>query len=207
VSGEPLNPYASPVIPTEEAGIHFDDLGLVATFFMEEEDQRASIEVIPVSLSPWLLMTGGLGIVAAVATFAYALDWFVSEEIIALASLFALLFVGLLFIVQYDHTRRARNAALQTLRLHPLLGVCGPWQLIVSPDRLIVENSAGSQSFARRRTQIWNTEHQLVIFFGGQPIVIPSREPYAAMCRELRQRLWQLAQQDKETASQPANVQ
>jgi hypothetical protein len=196
VSSAPLNPYESPVIPIEQA-VQFDDLGLVATFSFEEEDQQASVEVIPVSLSRWLIVTGCVGIAGAVGALAYSVNVFASDEVIVLGSLFSLFFVAFLALVQFDHTRRTRQAALEQLREHPLLGVRGPWQLIVSPDRLIVENSAGSQAFARRRTQIWNTEHQLVIFFGGQPIVIPSREPYTAMWREVRQRLWQLAQQDQ----------
>lgn len=197
MSGEPLNPYASPVIPTEEAGIHFDELGLVATFFMEEADQRASIEVIPVPVSLAILATLGISVVAGIGALVAGLLG--TNDALALANLFGLqIILGVVLgLAQYAHTRRHRQLAMEKLQQHPLLGVLGPWQLIVSPDRLIVENSAGSQSFARRRTQIWNTEHQLVIFFGGQPIVIPSREPYAAMCRELRQQLWKLAQQDK----------
>ena len=194
---EPLNPYASPVIPTEEA-VQFDDLGLVETFSFEQEDQQASVEVISVPVSGWHVLIACLAI-ATVAGLMLAsrFEWIIGDAAVVFGVLFSLLMVVVLGFLLSDHTRRFRRNSLDKLRGHPLLGVRGPWQLIISPDRLIVENSAGSQAFARRRTQIWNTEHQLVIFFGGQPIVIPSREPYTAMWREVRQRLWQLAQQDK----------
>lgn len=196
-TSEPLNPYASPVFPTEEANVQFDELGLVATFTMEEADQLASVEVIPAPVSRWLLLGGGIGILVSVAAVVYAFQMYPPDDVIAFSSLSLLLGLVLLFFGQGASTWWFRQTALQKLRAHPLLGILGPWQLIVTSDRLIVENSAGSQAFARRRTEIWNTEHQLVIWFGGQPIVIPSREPYAAMCREVRHRLWQLAQQDQ----------
>lgn len=197
MSSESLNPYASPVFPTEEAKVHFDELGLVATFTMEEADQVASVEVIPVPVSRWILLGGGTGILASVAVGVFAFSMYPPDDVVAFASLSSLLGIVLLFTGQYAHTWWFRQNALQKLRQHPLFGVLGPWQLIISSDRLIVENSAGSQAFARRKTQIWNTEHQLVIWFGGQPIVIPSREPYAALCWEVRQQLWRLAEQDK----------
>jgi hypothetical protein len=117
--GAPLNPYESPVIPAEES-FHFDELGLVATFFMEVEDQQASVEVVPVSVSPWLLMTGGLGIAAAVGIFVYATEWFASDEIIVLTSLFSLFLLALLGFVQYFYTRLRHRQSMMFPLSHVL---------------------------------------------------------------------------------------
>jgi hypothetical protein len=135
-------------------------------------------------LSSRTLIMAGLVLMACVACWLL-----LSDAGILFAALSGLLFLGFMFVIQYQATQQFRREALQTLRDHPVLGVTGPWKLTNSGEHLIVETDGGTRAFSRARTRIWDSGHQLVLWLDSLPIVIPQYESYAPMCAALRRRL------------------
>jgi hypothetical protein len=180
VNRSEVNPYASPVLPEDDSW-QLDDDGISAKFFIEEADQQASVEVEDVPLLRWVIGCLVIFIPGVMLLPLLATEYGTAIAIIAGACVFALVLFG-----QYQHTRKVRASALAELRRHPVLGRTGAWQMRLTRDWITVTTSGGEQHFPRTHTPIWTSAHQLVFWFGGQPIVVPTTGCYAAMGDELR---------------------
>lgn len=178
---QPINPYASPVYPEEALpdSLREDEAGLTATFTFTEEDQLTSVEVEEVPLSRWVVALSLSSTLAALALLLIGIGF---EIAIGLAVLTPFVIV----VGQYLQTQEIRKLALQKLGEHPVLGRIGTWQLTFEPEWITVTTAGGTKAFRRATMITWTSEHQLVFWFDGMPIVIPSMGNYAAMCDEIR---------------------
>jgi hypothetical protein len=188
---ESLNPYESPVIPADET-LQEDAHGLTARFTMDEADLLTSATQVSVAPAAWVLWVAVPFLLFGVASVYY----FPNQGIKIVGSLlllWSLIVVG----SQLPRNRRLWRRTLQELRSHPVLGSLGPWKLAVGRDRYLVETLGGKRVFMRSETKFAMSTKHPVIWLDALPIAIPNRGPYWQMWLALRQRLWDLSQNDK----------
>lgn len=180
MSGEPLNPYESPIIP-EEFPTSEERVGFTADFVMDEAGLLASARVKIAPIPRWF----GLTVLFALAVLYFGLA-VVFGAIVSFAVGGATL-IGLT-LLQGLRDRVAAFRTLQNLRAHPVLGATGRWRLSIDANDYFIETPGGRQYFTLADTSlIAEDDHRLLIWFGEHlPIVIPKNRAHPTMIRHVK---------------------